>query len=56
MDPIYIVLIIVLIVWMGIFIYLFYLHRKISRLSEFIQSLKDKNKPTDLTDRTREKG
>ena len=51
MDPIYTVLIIVLIVWLGIFIYLFYLHRKISGLSKFIKSIKEKNNSTNPVDR-----
>ena len=47
MEPIYIVLIIVLIVWLGIFLYLFYLHRMIIQLSELIKSIKDKQYSTD---------
>ena len=43
MEPIYIVLIIVLIIWFGIFGYMFYLEREIKKLSEKIKNL-DRNK------------
>jgi CcmD family protein len=37
MQPIYVVLIIVLIVWTGVFAYMFYLHREIKKLKGKIE-------------------
>jgi CcmD family protein len=46
MNPIYVVLVIVLIIWFGIFSYLFYLHKKINTLLQLMKSIKgDKNIP-----------
>jgi CcmD family protein len=43
MEPIYIVMIIILIIWLGIFGYLFYLDKEVRKLSEKIKQL-DQNK------------
>jgi CcmD family protein len=44
MEPIYIVMIIILIIWLGIFGYLFYLDKEVRQLSEKIKQLNQNKK------------
>jgi CcmD family protein len=39
MEPIYVVLIIILIIWVGIFGYMFYIDKEVSKLSKKVQQL-----------------
>jgi len=42
MEPIYIVLIIILIIWIGIFGYMIYLDKEIKSLSKKLKKIEDK--------------
>jgi CcmD family protein len=44
MEPIYIVLIIILIIWIGIFGYMIYLDKEIKNLSKKLKNLEEKQK------------
>jgi len=39
MEPIYVVLIIILIIWIGIFGYMFYIDREVTKISKRIKKL-----------------
>jgi CcmD family protein len=43
MEPIYIVLVIILVIWFGIFGYMFYLDKEVKRLSEKLKRLDQKD-------------
>ena len=43
MEPIYLVLVIILVIWLGIFGYMFYLDKEVKQLSEKLKKM-DQNK------------
>ena len=43
MEPIYVVLVIILVIWIGIFSYMFYLDKEVKRLSEKLRKLSQQN-------------
>jgi CcmD family protein len=44
MEPIYLVLIIILIIWLGIFAYMFYIDKEVRQLSKKIKNLEQNKK------------
>jgi CcmD family protein len=43
MEPIYVVLIIILIIWIGIFGYMFHIDKEVTKLTKKIKSLENTN-------------